>query len=247
VLTRHVPSSKKLKKKREYQFNKFAEKVSRSAKISIPKENDPYDLWAGESKPTSTSLLDADQEDYYLRHTRKRLPNLPKSKSVLVTKLPKIEPPHPGQSYNPTFADHQDLLKRAVVQENQKDKKEQKIARKFAITGEIATEASKTAELREGLDLLKKEDTDDESDDEEENAEKKSFAVPPINSENRKLRTQRTKANVEKKKKLVIVDRKLKKMRLNDVYRLRSLKNEIKQQEERTMKKSEKKKRIKRS
>lgn len=136
------------------------------------------------------------------------------------------------------------------------------VATLICITIKILLQASKLAELREGLDLLKKEDSDEDEDDEEENVEK-PFEIAPINSENRKLTIQRAKENAEKIKKSIKTDDKMNKKRLNDVYRyctdftqfifkffldhyrLRSIKNEIKQQDEKSLKKQQKKKQLK--
>lgn len=43
--------------------------------------------------------------------------------------VPAIEPPHPGMSYNPSFEDHQDLLKIVADREIELIKEEQHLTR----------------------------------------------------------------------------------------------------------------------
>lgn len=43
--------------------------------------------------------------------------------------LPAVEPPHPGMSYNPSFTDHQDLLKIVAEKEIKLIKEEEHLTR----------------------------------------------------------------------------------------------------------------------
>ena len=49
------------------------------------------------------------------------------------SKLPAIEKPLPGVSYNPAFDDHQELLRKAVEVEVEKERKELKLARSLPV------------------------------------------------------------------------------------------------------------------
>jgi len=47
------------------------------------------------------------------------------------SKLPAIEKPLPGVSYNPTYDDHQELLRKAVEVELEKERKELKLQKNY--------------------------------------------------------------------------------------------------------------------
>jgi len=52
----------------------------------------------------------------------------------MTSELPAIEAPHPGFSYNPSFQDHQDLLKNAVNTAALANKKERRLNKAIAPT-----------------------------------------------------------------------------------------------------------------
>ena len=59
------------------------------------------------------SELSEDLKKYTLERTGKRVYSRPHTLREKTSGLPPIEFPHPGTSYNPTYEDHQDLLRKA--------------------------------------------------------------------------------------------------------------------------------------
>ncbi|CAF1103256.1 unnamed protein product, partial [Adineta ricciae] len=92
------------------------------------------------------------------------------------SKLPAITTPLPGTSYNPTYDDHQDLLKKAVDVELEKERKELKLQRNLpAMLTQSAAEPIKQAWLKEMSSGLF--DADVENEVNEENNQSTSVSV----------------------------------------------------------------------
>lgn len=91
------------------------------------KANFEKDLWTWSELPP----IDETNE-YYLKQTKKLLPERPeRMRTRQTSKLPSVELPHPGMSYNPDYDDHQSLLLEAHVIELQKLQEEQKLMRRM--------------------------------------------------------------------------------------------------------------------
>lgn len=73
-----------------------------------------------------------------LRSLKKRIGRVSDSKP---TAIPTVEPPHPGLSYNPSFEDHQNLLKVTVEKEKKIIKEEQHLDR---VTRDMLKKVSST-------------------------------------------------------------------------------------------------------
>ena len=67
---------------------------------------------------------------HLLESTCDRVMDRPRHRLDKVSKLPAVEVPDPGQSYNPTFADHQNLMLKAHLIEAEKEEAKAKINRK---------------------------------------------------------------------------------------------------------------------
>jgi len=82
-----------------------------------------YDIWDDKALSKSKTNLDPELEDYYLKQVKKRMPQkfIPKTKKNI--RLPAVETPHPGSSYNPALDDHLVLLLEATETEKSKLKK----------------------------------------------------------------------------------------------------------------------------
>jgi nucleolar protein 53 len=198
-----------------------------------------YDLWndAPPTKPTASST-DSDVADYFLRQTRKKQPKkfVPKSKKrspdILV-----VEPPHPGASYNPALDDHLVLMHQAGEAEKKKIKAERRIERALELPpGERwVTPEIKLKEAREGLDPT---ESSDEDETDQTNVSYRP-AIPAISAENRKLLSVRKKEKLRKKQELEKKKEKTERIRQSEIYRLRSIKKDIKKTEEQRSKKKE--------
>jgi len=208
-----------------------------------------YDIWDNASTKPQTSLS-PEMEDYYLKQVKKRQPKkfVPKTKKI--SEMVAVEKPHPGSSYNPALDDHTTLLFEATKMETRKMKHERRLQRKLKLppTADLVTPEIKMMELKEGLASTKNED-DDESDDEEdeERPELETYrpAVAPVSSENRKLKSVRRREKLRKEQEKTRKNEKLKRIRQSEIYRLRSIKKDIKRIENERSEKKDKKKRRK--
>ena len=88
-------------------------------------------IMVGDKKVATTDLTD-EVKLYTMEKTGKRVYQRPQSMFAKTTALPAIELPHPGTSYNPTFEDHQALVKKACEVEVKELDKEAKIRRQVA-------------------------------------------------------------------------------------------------------------------
>lgn len=84
----------------------------------------------GDKKVVGLELSDQ-LKTYTMEKTGKRIYSRPQTMFSKTTSLQAVEYPHPGTSYNPTFQDHQDLLKQACEVEAKEIKQEMKIRRRL--------------------------------------------------------------------------------------------------------------------
>jgi len=198
-----------------------------------------YDIWSDTtSKPKSS--IDPDLEDYNLKQVKKRQPRKFKPKTKKTVDLPSVEPPHPGSSYNPALDDHTLLLMEAAEAEKAREKRERRIEKLVRLPPreDMVTPAIKLKEALEGLAGAEK---SDEEDDGETEMKEETFrpAVPAISAENRKLRSARKREELRKKQEKEKRNQKLARIRQSEIYRLRSIKKDLKRQEEDRSKKKE--------
>eukprot|EP00493_Phyllostaurus_siculus_P013405 UN13603 len=86
-------------------------------------------------------------------------------------------------------------------------------------------------EMSEGLSL-ERGDTDEEDEDGDES--KPEFAPPPVSADNKKTLQKRRRESLIRKAKHMKLEQKLRKLRLNDVMRLKTLKKEIRKEDEKS-------------
>ncbi len=131
-----------------------------------------------------------------------------------VSKLAKVEAPHSGSSYNPSFADHQDLLLKAAVVEVNKDREAHKIeyhtTRMFPDAKNAPTMESYIKEMSEGIKELESKEAEDEeepsakegaSSGEEEEEEEKSVTDNKLKTRKMRRKEKEAKAEVAARKK----------------------------------------------
>lgn len=87
-------------------------------------------IMIGDKHVVSLDLSD-ELKKYTLEKTGKRVYSRPQTMFAKTTKLEAVEFPHPGSSYNPTFQDHQELLKTACQLEAKELKEEAKTRRRL--------------------------------------------------------------------------------------------------------------------
>ncbi|XP_037285458.2 ribosome biogenesis protein NOP53 [Rhipicephalus microplus] len=179
------------------------------------------DLWGNEDGGESTPTA-ADAVNYRVPSHRHQKPSL----------LPAVEPPHPGTSYNPSYADHQDLLRRAVEVEQRKLNEERRLDRCLAMPNkrDWPTEQDRLAEMSQGL--YDQEEDEQESEQKTVDCEANVEVALPAPTAVRKTRQQRRRAAEQKKLRREAKERKQARVLANDVYRIRTLKAQLRRNAE---------------
>lgn len=135
--------------------------------------------------------------------------------------LPTVEPPHPGTSYNPSFEDHQDLLKEIAEKEQELIKRDQHLNR---VTRNILkkvplgkNEKSWLEEMSQGLPI----DSSKQNEEEDVISDTEYQAInPPVKNKKKTIKQRKTQ------KRLLLEDRlrKLAKIEKRKIVQLNSLK-----------------------
>lgn len=170
--------------------------------------------------------------DFYSTITKTRAFNVPGYRFKQTSALPAVTIPEAGQSYNPSYADHQTLLEKAVKQEvkrRQVEAQHKRALKKwFPTADEAPTEETWLTEMSEGLPKAE----GNEEDSEEENAGPEIDAtVSGKRTTERKTKKQRkreVKQKFRERKKLLAKERRV---RESNVYRIKTYKKEIKEGE----------------
>ncbi|GFS96741.1 ribosome biogenesis protein NOP53 [Nephila pilipes] len=192
------------------------------------------DLWA-EEKPGNPEIEDL--INFRDEYTCKKPPKAPGRIYHKPSRLPAVEVPHSGASYNPDYFEHQELLNEAVKIEEAKLKEEMHLKRvlddMFPSKEEAPTEESILEEMSQGLF---------EQDNDEENATENTFVSynPPVSFENRVTKKYRRKRRERNELERVRREAKMQKQRLSQIYRIKSLKKEIKMEAAAAQKTAEK-------
>lgn len=161
-------------------------------------------------------------------------PRVPEHRHQKPSLLPAVEPPHPGTSYNPSYADHQDLLRKALEIEQLKRREERLLDRKLAVPDKRhwPTEQDRIAELSQGLyDQDDDDETEDQGDGSDDDSGEKATVLPPSASV-RKTRQQRRRAAEQKRQRREALEKKKARVLANEVYRIRTFKAELRHREE---------------
>ena len=110
-----------------------------------------YDLWNPDN-PLGTPLIG--QDAFFLEQTKKKGVRRPQRLHIKPSQVPAVEVIPAGASYNPTFEDHQVLLREAHEVELQREKEAKKLERQLALptSEQAATQESVFQEMcEEGL------------------------------------------------------------------------------------------------
>ncbi|GBM67691.1 Ribosome biogenesis protein NOP53 [Araneus ventricosus] len=239
------PYSKKIKNNLTRAAGRRSKRVAKASELKkdppsekIIQKGDMFaaeikDLWADEAKTVDPEIEELIK--FRDEYTCKRTPNVPAHRYQKPSLLPSVEIPHSGASYNPDFFDHQDLLGEAVKVEEAKLKQELHLKRvltdMFPTKAEAPTQESILKEMSQGLF----EEPDPEADDLTETALTSYNA--PVSHENRLPKSKKRRKKEMKEKERLRKLEKLQKKRLSEVYRIKSLKSEIKKEAKETQKK----------
>ncbi|EEZ98070.1 ribosome biogenesis protein NOP53 isoform X1 [Tribolium castaneum] len=217
--------------------------TNENKKQAIPKRGDfNQNIWDQEDN------LNEKNEWFSNSTTKHNLVGTGKSRKTVKTPkrpkssvLPPVEPPHPGMSYNPSYEDHQDLLKTIVEKETKIIKEEEHLNRvtrdMFSKVSEKQKNSMWMEEMSQGLPQASTQQSDNESD-----GEYKSINPPTKNR--KKTQQQRRKLREQKKLELLKQIAKKEKKKISDIHRIKLLKNQIEKREKTTQILREKRKKV---
>nr|SVE74226.1 EOG090X07H9 [Daphnia barbata] len=197
-----------------------------------------FDLWGdvGDSlmigdKMVSALDLSDELKTYTMEKTGNRIYSRPESMLSKTSGLKPVEVPHPGASYNPTYQDHQALLREAHQVEANEVKEEVRTRRRLGpMLKKIPAKQKEQqwwTEMTQGLG------------DDEEPAKNEEEEVPSVRPTKPKTRKQKIRAKALKWQEMRRLKLKEAKKRLLEFQRLRSIRREIRKSEELTAKRIE--------
>ncbi|XP_018328273.1 ribosome biogenesis protein NOP53 [Agrilus planipennis] len=159
---------------------------------------------------------------------RKILPKITRWKQTI---LPSVEPPHPGMSYNPSFEDHQALLKEIADKEQKIIKEEQHLNR---VTNKMFRKITRERnqenwieEMSQGLPHAQKEDNSDS----EVDTSGPISVNPPVVNKKKDLK-QRRKQKEQQKLRHALKLAKIERRKVADIYKLKQIKTKLVKNEE---------------
>ncbi|XP_002741750.1 ribosome biogenesis protein NOP53-like [Saccoglossus kowalevskii] len=206
-----------------------------------------YDLWGGKDPLVAVEVnkkTQVEANEHYLKVTKKTRKKIPADYHRKRSSLPAVDVIQPGGSYNPSYDDHQKLLRAALDQELElieKSKKDERKSRGF--TKVLPQEVHNDWLVEMSAGLFDEGDEEEEVEEEDHNDEAKDTEVlppnAPVRADQKKTPKQRRKEKERKLQEKLLVAKRKEKSKMQDVYRLRRLKAEIAQKEKVTEKKKE--------
>ncbi|XP_033736143.1 ribosome biogenesis protein NOP53-like [Pecten maximus] len=237
-LSRRIKSGKKTLTERKAEKQRIARNKQRAEtrrnKNVLPVAN--FDLWE-----TDVNADIREEDPHFCVITKRRRINVPKHYNKKPSEMTGVQVPDPGASYNPSYNDHQNLLAKAYDVEVKRERKERKlynaVEAKFRSISAAELEANLQAEMTAGLNK----EEEDPVEFTEEELEKLSVA-PPVRREDKKTRIQRNKEKNIKEKKHGKIKEKTTKTREKEIFRLKTIKAEIKAREKKLSERAKQKK-----
>ncbi|XP_002162604.2 ribosome biogenesis protein NOP53 isoform X1 [Hydra vulgaris] len=223
----YVSQKERQKRKQDIEAKKEEEQAKKERNKQI------HSIW-GQEKLT---VVDA-----YIEPAIKKAKIKPKTVGKGKADIKAVLTPEPGTSYNPDYDSHQNLLKKAYDAQMKKMIEEQKLNDKVKMVS--VDELKKQTklwlkEMSEGLNFHKSEDNDDHLDDSSNQGTIKLSSKKRVKTS--KMRKREKLNKIEDRKK---IEMKVAKVIMNDVFRIKTLKKEIREEEkkiaERMKQKSEK-------
>lgn len=211
-------------------------KPAKEGKASTSSKGNPTrDIWNVSDKMDMPIFANEFEKELYRESTRRvRKPN--SYDPVQSKSISRVEVAHPGQSYNPSLSDHRDALKKSANMILSEDRYTDSINKKFG--------HGVTMKKMLSYDTYAKEmalNFDDTDDDEVYSQDDDSGDVLVSNKQkSRKTRQTRTRHAKEMEFQKQIRERKEQNRRMNEVYRLKAIGQEIaEEQAESTNRKSQ--------
>merc|ERR1719510_633215 len=176
----------------------------------------------------NSEWLEQEIKYHTLKNTRQRKNKLPRDFHAKQSALSAVELPHEGTSYNPSYKDHQDLLWKAAMVELNKEKEQHKIdfhtTDMFPKSSEAPNEKTWVAEMSEGIATLQKDQGNIEDVEDESSVIDDTDQLKMNKLKTRKQRKKELKLKMEEKRKEY---GKRKKMKVLDVFRVKTMNKEI--------------------
>eukprot|EP00088_Acartia_fossae_P053849 TRINITY_DN614_c0_g1_i1.p1 TRINITY_DN614_c0_g1~~TRINITY_DN614_c0_g1_i1.p1 ORF type:complete len:505 (+),score=184.75 TRINITY_DN614_c0_g1_i1:52-1566(+) len=226
---------RKTRRRTEFDFDLWGEENNQGAVAENKEKKGVDNSWIEKETKVHT-------DTWTSKHRPKEgLKRNQKSKTL----LPAVEVPHPGQSYNPALADHQDILWKAAMVEIDKEKEQLRIERlttgMFPKKSDAPNEETYFKEMAVGIPELggeQPEDSDEDSHEKEgekgeegeEEKEKVDGATPF------KPKTRKQKRNQVRRDKIQRINKglKMEKLKEEGIFTLKSIKKEMNAREEET-------------
>ncbi|XP_043271711.1 ribosome biogenesis protein NOP53 [Venturia canescens] len=209
------------------------------------------DVWNENKKAVIPGVdnqwLTSDTTRHTLANQGVRKRKIPTSVLKKPSEIPALDVPHPGTSYNPSYDDHQDLLRQVVKKEMKLMKEEAHLNR---VTNKMFQKVSIEQrdkiwlqESSEGLPLNQKAKKLVKETENEENSIVKSVN-PPVKNVKKTL-IQKRKQKEQRKLALRLKHNKIEKKKISDIYKLEALKKHITTKEKKLQALREKRHKIK--
>ncbi len=211
-----------------------------------------FDLWGADAAGTDASppeqeavlkseWLEDNTKIHNKKNTGRLKGKLPSDAHDKTSSLSAVAEPEAGSSYNPSYKDHQDLLRRAWVAEVNKERAQHRVdfhtTMMFPRAGEAPTEKTYLEEMSEGIKAKMGQEEEEEEADEEEGSgseEEEEDEAEKDSSHKLKTRKQRRKAREQAAERKRAATAKNTKRVNTDIFRIRSLKREIAASEKKT-------------
>jgi len=214
-----------------------------------------FDLWDEEEKKQGTEGKEDGADMGWVSHdtrlhtaawTNSLVPKAANNRKVETgSLLPAVEVPHPGASYNPALADHQELLMQAALVEMAKEKEAKRIERattRVFAEGEAPTKHTYLQEMSEGIPELGAKDEDDASDEEDKVEEvQPDVEQIEIKSNKPKTRKQRRDLRIRAHEQRKLKSLRQYKLKEDQVFKIKSMRKELKAAEHLTKQRQAKK------
>ncbi|XP_068238039.1 ribosome biogenesis protein NOP53 [Palaemon carinicauda] len=170
---------------------------------------------------------------FYNKNSREKTCKVPGVRYQKTSALPAVKVPEPGQSYNPTFEDHQIVLEKAIRQQGKNKRIEERYdgatKKMYTTIDKAPTQESWLAEMSEGLPTA--DDNNEEESEEEEEEEEGEATVTGKRTTERKTQKQRKKEFNQKFKERKMQLAKERRIRESNVYRIKTYNKEIDENE----------------
>ncbi|KAK1123844.1 hypothetical protein K0M31_008532 [Melipona bicolor] len=197
-------------------------------KLNKPKRGEfNVDLWKEKTtKDIDTNWLSLDTVRHTLTHFGVKKKRIPISLRKRPSNIPAVEPPHPGISYNPSFQDHQNLLREVIQKEMEFIKEEEHLNRVTTkMFKKVSPEEKENNLIKEMSEGLKPENDQDPDGDEDDDPTVKSVN-PPVKNQ-KKTRVQRRKQKEQKDLAYKRQQEKIEKKKISDMYKLKLLDRQL--------------------